>query len=186
MSSLPCMIARCHECTFACIALQPVSSQRHRRCYYCHCCHSCRYYLLTAAAIATATSDSCAKGCRPDPSQRAALILKMPSCGDPARALRHARRKCDYCLLPSMSRRLCPCREARYCDTVCQGKAWKEHKPACRFHAAKTALQDRVPKPVAKHIMLFTEFCPHTSSRGHAPTDMSHSSSRGNMQTHLH
>ena len=46
---------------------------------------------------------------------------------------------CTYCGMGMCARLKCPCRQARYCDALCQSRDWLEHKRQCLWHRHRSA-----------------------------------------------
>ena len=46
---------------------------------------------------------------------------------------------CTYCGFGICARRMCPCRQAWYCDELCQRRDWQAHKRQCLWHRHRCA-----------------------------------------------
>ena len=75
------------------------------------------------------------------------------------------RNLCNYCgflvSYPVLGRRPrgCPCRQAPYCDALCQSRDWRIHKSLCLWRCLMFKVQEVVefPEDIVMHICKFLE-----------------------------
>ena len=64
---------------------------------------------------------------------------------------------CTYCGTGMYTKHRCPCRQAGYCDALCQRRDWQLHKRQCLWHrhrcAARLLISATLPRPLVAGVL---------------------------------
>ena len=64
---------------------------------------------------------------------------------------------CTYCGIGMAKKLKCPCRQVKYCDTLCQLRDWQAHKRQCHWHrhrcTARLLAAATLPRPLVAGLL---------------------------------
>ena len=65
---------------------------------------------------------------------------------------------CFWCGFPALEAWRCPCREASYCDVICQRRHWTCHRWVCDYYNTKQLLLHMLPPFLHCRVLSFIDF----------------------------